>query len=93
MQIGCVKEIKDNEFRVGLVPATAASYIQVGNTVYIEKNAGLGSAISNEVYKNVGAAIVETAEEVWDLSDMIIKVKESLLKGYDLMKDGQIIYT
>jgi len=93
MKIGCVKEIKNNEFRVGLIPATVASYIKSGHTVYIEKNAGLGSAISDEDYENAGAIITETAEDVWDLSEMIIKVKEPILPEYDLMKEEQILYT
>jgi len=93
MKIGCVKEIKNNEFRVGLIPATVASYVKAEHTVYIEKNAGIGSAISDQDFENVGAIIVENAEDVWDLSEMIIKVKEPILPEYDLMKEGQILYT
>jgi len=93
MKIGCVKEIKNNEYRVGLIPATVASYIKAGHKVFIEKDAGLGSAISNEDYENAGSTIIKTAEEVWDLSEMIIKVKEPISQEYNLMKENQIIFT
>lgn len=93
MKIGCVKEIKNNEFRVGLIPATVASYVNAGHTVYIEKDAGLGSTISNKEFKNVGAEIIDTSEEVWDKSEMIIKVKEPIPPEYELLKENQILYT
>ncbi|OFW63914.1 MAG: alanine dehydrogenase [Actinobacteria bacterium RBG_19FT_COMBO_36_27] len=93
MKIGCVKEVKNCEFRVGVIPATVASYVRDGHTVYIEKNAGSGSSISNEDYKNVGATIIDTAKDVWNLSEMIVKVKEPIDQEYDLMKEEQIIYT
>ena len=93
MKIGCVKEVKNNEFRVGLVPETVAAYTKAGHIVYIEKNAGVGSAISDDDYKDAGAMMLENSETVWGLSDMIVKVKEPLAQEYDLMKEDQIIYT
>jgi alanine dehydrogenase len=93
MKIGCVKEVKNNEYRVGLVPATVDAYISAGHEVYIEKGAGLGSSIRDEDYLASGAKILESAKDVWDKSEMIVKVKEPLSSEYKFMKEGQIIYT
>jgi alanine dehydrogenase len=93
MKIGCPKEIKNNEFRVGLTPNTVRSYVNAGHSVCIEKGAGLGSAITDEDYKAAGASILETAAEVWKNSDMIVKVKEPLEAEYGLMRENQLVYT
>ncbi|MDQ7032579.1 MAG: alanine dehydrogenase [Desulfonauticus sp.] len=93
MLIGCPKEVKNNEFRVGLTPAAVKAYTQQGHTVFIQQGAGTGSGISDEEFKAAGASILPTAEEVWDKSEMIVKVKEPMPQEYDLMKEGQIIYT
>jgi alanine dehydrogenase len=93
MIIGCPKEIKTREYRVGLVPGGAAALTGRGHTVLVEKGAGLGSGISDAAYEQVGARIVEKAAEVWAKADMIIKVKEPVAAEYGLMKEGQTIYT
>jgi alanine dehydrogenase len=93
MKIGCVKEIKTQEYRVGLVPMHVKSYLQAGHTVLIETLAGSGSGFSDDDYKNAGALIVEKASDVWAQSDMIVKVKEPLEAEYPLMKEGLILYT
>lgn len=93
MRIGCPREIKDHEYRVGLVPAAVKAYVKAGNEVFMEKGAGLGSGISDPEYVSAGARIVESAEEVWAHSDMIVKVKEPLATEYGFMKPGQIVYT
>lgn len=93
MKIGCVKEIKAQEYRVGLVPTHVKSYLQAGHTVLIETQAGAGSGFSDEEYQNAGALIIEKAADVWAQSDMIIKVKEPLEAEYPLMKEGLILYT
>ncbi|MDR0556632.1 MAG: alanine dehydrogenase [Treponema sp.] len=93
MKIGCPKEIKNNEFRVGLTPNAVQAYVSAGHSVCIEKGAGLGSAITDDEYKAAGAAIVDTADEVWDDSEMLIKVKEPLKPEYDLMRENQLVYT
>jgi alanine dehydrogenase len=93
MKIGCVKEIKKYEYRVGMTPDNVKSYVSHNHTVYVEKGLGEGSAFADEEYLNAGAKIINTAEEVWDLSDMLIKVKEPLKEEYKLMKKGQILYT
>ena len=64
MKIGCPKEIKNNEFRVGLTPAAAREYIENGHSVCIEKGAGLGSGITDEEYAKVGAQLEESAQTI-----------------------------
>ena len=93
MVIGCVKEIKRYEFRVGITPENVKHYQSGGHTVYVQRGAGEGSSFSDEDYIAMGAVILETAEEVWAKSDMIIKVKEPLAEEYDLMREDQILYT
>lgn len=93
MIVGCVKEIKKHEYRVGLTPSNVKEYVSNGHTVFIEKDAGLGSSFTNEEYVQAGAKVINTAQEVWEKSDMIIKVKEPLADEYSLMKESQIIYT
>lgn len=93
MKIGVPKEIKSNEYRVGLVPAGVREYVRRGHQVFVERNAGEGSAITDEAYISAGATMLGSADEVWAAADMIVKVKEPLAPEYARMKKGQIIYT
>ena len=93
MIVGVPKEIKNNEFRVGMVPAGAKAFIAAGHTVYIEKDAGLGSGFADAEYEQVGAQILPKAAEVYAKSDMIIKVKEPVSEEYALCHEGQILFT
>lgn len=93
MKVGCVKEIKILENRVGLTPENVKNYINCGHEVVIEQGAGLGSGFNDEEYKEAGAKILSSAKEVWDVSEMVIKVKEPLEPEYSLIRKGQIIYT
>lgn len=93
MKIGCVKEIKNNEFRVGLTPDNVIAYVNAGHHVYIEKGAGVGSGFSDNEYVNAGASLIDNAKEVWDLVDMMIKVKEPLEEEYKYFHEGLILYT
>ena len=93
MRIGCPKEIKDHEGRVGLTPAGAEALVNAGHVVYIEQGAGLASGFADEEYVAEGAVILATAREVYQAADMIIKVKEPLEPEYDLLKEGQILFT
>ncbi|MFW5862758.1 MAG: alanine dehydrogenase [Spirochaetota bacterium] len=93
MIIGVPKEIKTKENRVALTPSGANAMTSHGHTVFVEKNAGVGSGMSDEEYKNAGAKILDTADEVWAKADMIIKVKEPLGPEFDRMKEGQILFT
>ncbi len=93
MIVGCVKEIKKHEYRVGMTPENAKEYISHGHTVYIEKGAGIGSSFEDSEYAAAGAQLLETAAEVWAKADMIVKVKEPLKEEYPLMRSGQTVYT
>lgn len=93
MKIGCPKEIKNNENRVGLTPNAANAYVQAGHEVFIQQGGGLGSAITDDEYVKAGAKIISSAEEVWNASEMIVKVKEPLEPEYKLMKENQLVYT
>lgn len=93
MRIGCVKEIKNNEFRVGMTPDNVKTYTAAGHEVYIEKGAGNGSGFTDGEYAAAGAALIGTAKEVWDTCEMMIKVKEPLKEEYPLFHEGLILYT
>ncbi len=92
MIIGVPKEIKNNESRVALTPSGAHA-LSARHTVLIESGAGEGSAISDQDYVAAGAQIVQTADEVWQRADMIMKVKEPIAAEYPKMRKGQILFT
>ena len=93
MQIGCPKEIKPQEFRVGVTPATAGEAVSHGHEVIIEKGAGLGAGFSDADYVAEGARIVDTAEEVFAKADMIVKVKEPQAVERKRLREGQVLFT
>ncbi len=93
MIIGVPKEIKISENRVGMTDAGVRQLVHEGHKVYVEKDAGLGSRITNEHYEQAGAKILETKKEVYAKAEMIVKVKEPLPDEYDLLKENQILYT
>lgn len=93
MIIGLPKEIKDNENRVGLVPAGVRAFTDHRHTVLVEAHAGEGSGISDAEYRAAGARICPKAADVWKKADMIVKVKEPLESEFKHMRAGQIIYT
>jgi len=93
MIVGCVREIKAQEYRVGLTPANAIEYVSHGHQVLIEAGAGEGSAFADADYKQAGAAILEHAADVWHQSEMIVKVKEPLPDEYAMIQPGQVLFT
>jgi alanine dehydrogenase len=93
MIVGCPKEIKDNENRVGITPAGVQAMCKAGHTVCMEKNAGMGSGITDKEFTEAGAKILSAAKEVYAKADMIIKVKEPLPAEYELFREGQILFT
>ena len=93
MIVGVSKEIKNNEFRVGMTPAGVEAMCRAGHTVLIEKDAGVGSGFTDADYKAVGAEILSDKKALFDRSDMIVKVKEPLAEEYDLFHEGQILFT
>ena len=93
MFIGIPKEIKNNEFRVSTTAAGVHSLVIAGHTVFVEKGAGVGSAITDDEYVKAGATILDTADDVWAKAEMIIKVKEPIAQEYHRMRKGQILFT
>ncbi len=93
MIIGVPKEIKNNENRVALTPAGAQELSKRGNKVLIQTQAGIGSGYSDEEYISAGAKILSTAEEVFALAEMIMKVKEPIEQEYKLIRKDQLVFT
>lgn len=93
MIIGLPKEIKNNENRVGLTPGGVNELVNNGHSVIVEKHAGDGSGFTDREYLEAGAKVVDTSKEVFDVSDIIVKVKEPLAQEYDLLKKGQKLFT
>ncbi|WP_170772691.1 alanine dehydrogenase [Ruegeria lacuscaerulensis] len=93
MKIGCPKEIKPQEFRVGMTPNAAQEAVARGHEVIIETGAGLGSGFDNADYVAAGAQIVDTAAEVFATADMIVKVKEPQAGERKMLREGQLLFT
>ena len=93
MLIGVPKEIKNNEFRVGLTPLSVREYVRHGHTVLVEKNAGAGIGSSDADYKAAGADIIDTPKDIFAKADMIVKVKEPQAGERAMLREGQILYT
>ena len=93
MIIGVPKEIKESEHRIGMTPSGVQTLIQSNHNVYVQKSAGEGSGYSDKDFLNIGAKIVDSIEDIYNISEMIIKVKEPLKREYSLIKKDQIIYT
>ncbi len=93
MRIGVPKEIKKNEHRVGLIPASVRDLKAWGHEVYVESNAGNSIGFSDAEYASVGAKILDTAKDVFDHTDMIIKVKEPQPQECQMLHEGQILFT
>jgi alanine dehydrogenase len=91
--VGTVKEIKDNEYRVGLVPGGVKALTTSGHQVLVESGAGVGSGISDEEYQQAGARVVASAAEVWARGAILVKVKEPLESEYPRMREGQVLFT
>jgi alanine dehydrogenase len=93
MIIGIPKEIKISENRVGMTEAGVRQLVKEGHTLYVEKDAGVGSGITNDQYEKAGAKILATKAEIYQKADMIVKVKEPLPDEYTMLKENQILYT
>ena len=93
MIIGVPKEIKNNENRVAVTPAGVTEFKKHGHTIYIQSGAGNGSGFSDDEYAQAGAVILPSIEEVYDIAEMIIKVKEPISSEYPLIKKDQLLFT
>ena len=93
MLIGVPKEIKNNEYRVGITPAGVLELVSAGHQVYIESNAGAAIGLTNDLYQQAGADIIESAEQIYAQAELIVKVKEPQASEYGLLRPGQILFT
>jgi alanine dehydrogenase len=93
MRIGVPREVKTDEYRVGMVPAGVDQLVSRGHTVLIERNAGVGSGIADDEYTRVGGQIAASAHDVWAAADLIVKVKEPQPAEFPLMRRGQAVLT
>ncbi len=93
MRVGIPTEIKNNEYRVAITPAGVSELVRRGHDVMVQSGAGLGSAITDEDFKNAGARIIETADQVWAEAELLLKVKEPIEPEYTRMRKGQVIFT
>ena len=92
MKIGVPKELKHNEARVGINPAGIELLVKAGHCVYVQKDAGVLSGFTNEQYNTYGAKIIDNIEDIYNLSVLIVKVKEPLECEYDLLRRDQILF-
>jgi alanine dehydrogenase len=93
MRVGIPREVKNHEYRVAITPSGVHELVVQGHDVFIEKDAGMGSSITDNDYTAAGAAIVGAADDVWEAADLILKVKEPVAEEYHRMREGQTLFT
>jgi alanine dehydrogenase len=93
MIVGVPKETKDHEYRVGVIPATAAELVRRGHRVLVEKGAGVGAGLPDAAYEEAGAELLHSADDVFERAELIVKVKEPLARERKLLKRGQALFT
>ncbi|MFD4605841.1 alanine dehydrogenase [Streptomyces sp. NPDC058464] len=93
VKVGIPREVKNNEFRVAITPAGVHELVRHGHQVVIERGAGVGSSIPDDEYTAAGAAILDTADEVWATADLLLKVKEPIAEEYHRLRKDQTLFT
>lgn len=93
MLIGVTKEIKNHEYRVGLIPSSVRELVANGHQILIEKNAGIGIGFCDKQYQDAGATIIDTPAEIFKRADMIVKVKEPQPEECKMLREGQVLFT
>ena len=93
MRIGVPKEIKPQENRIGLTPESVKTLVSEGHEVLVENNGGFEAGFDNDQYKNAGAKIIEKATDIFNDSEIIVKVKEPLLNEVEMIRENQILFT
>jgi alanine dehydrogenase len=93
MRVGIPTEIKNHEYRVAITPSGVDELVRRGHDVFVQRGAGAGSAIPDEAYQAAGAKILDSAEEVWGMGDLLLKVKEPVAPEYALMREDQVLFT
>lgn len=92
MKVGVPREVKNHEYRVAITPAGVHEFTRAGHQVYVEAGAGLGSSIRDEEYAAAGATILSNADDVWDVADLVLKVKEPVPEERDRLREGQMLF-
>jgi alanine dehydrogenase len=93
MKVAVPREVKNHEYRVALTPAGVHELTRHGHQVVVERDAGTGSAIPDEDFSAAGATVLDSADEVWDCGDLVMKVKEPVAEEYHRMRKGQVLFT
>ena len=93
MKVGVPKEVKNHEYRVAITPAGVHELVRAGHDVFIQQDAGTGSAIPDNDFETAGARILPTADDVWTTSELVLKVKEPVAEEYHRMRKGQVLFT
>src|SRR5437763_16006735 len=93
VRVGIPREVKDNEYRVACTPSGVHEMTVAGHTVYVEKDAGLGSSIPDDDFVAAGAKILASADDVWAEADLVLKVKEPIAEEYPRLRRGQVLFT
>ncbi len=93
VNVGIPREVKNHEYRVAITPSGVHELARNGHRVFVEKDAGAGSSIPDEDYVRAGATILDTADEVWEASELVLKVKEPVAEEYHRMREGQTLFT
>ncbi|MCY7364843.1 MAG: alanine dehydrogenase [Frankiaceae bacterium] len=93
MKVGIPREVKDHEYRVAITPAGVRELVSCGHTVQIERDAGVGSSITDDEYQAAGAQIIGSADDVWAEADLVLKVKEPVASEYGRMRRDQVLFT
>ncbi len=93
MKVGIPKEVKNHEYRVAITPAGVHELVRNGHEVFVEQDAGTGSSIPDQDFVDAGAAILPTADDVWQTGDLVLKVKEPVAEEYHRMRKDQVLFT
>ncbi len=93
MKVAIPREVKNREYRVAITPSGVHELVRHGHDVYVERHAGVGSSIPDDSYAAAGAKILDTAEEVWEAGELVLKVKEPIESEYPRMREGQTLFT
>jgi alanine dehydrogenase len=93
MKVGIPREVKNHEYRVAITPAGVRELVNHGHKVFLEKDAGVGSQLTDDAYVAAGASIIPDADEVWGIADMVLKVKEPIAEEYHRMRPGLTLFT
>src|SRR5918997_3969710 len=93
MKVGVPREVKDHEDRVALTAIGVTELVRRGHEVLVETGAGVGSVISDDMFQDAGASIVDSADEVWGSSDLLLKVKEPVPEEYHRLRRDQVLFT